>query len=224
MAKQITAKELLLLSGQVYHGVLADMDGTLLDSMGMWKQIDQDFLEKRGIPFDESYTTAVKTMTFTQAAVYTKERYDLPESSGEIVDEWNTMAKGMYETTIQMKPGADVLLDQWKERNIPVAICTVSQRVISQAAVKHHKLDRVLSAVVDMESTGKGKDEPDIFLFASNAIGVSPEKCLLLEDSLQAMRTAKKAGYTVCAVYEKTAEKDLPKILEVADYYLDSFI
>ena len=83
-----------------------DLDGTLLDSNGVWLDLDIDFLKSRGIsPVPQEYTDYVTHHSFPEAAVYTREQFSLPESPEEIIAQWKRMAWGAYSTALDLKPG-----------------------------------------------------------------------------------------------------------------------
>ncbi|MCF0135029.1 MAG: HAD family phosphatase [Lachnospiraceae bacterium] len=222
-AKTICARDLAALAGDRYEGVITDMDGTILDSMGMWEDIDRRFLEKRGKVCDTAYTSALKTMTLPQAARFTVERYGLQEEPEDIIDEWYRMAMASYGDAVILKPGAMELLKTWNRKEIPLMLCSMSPQLIVDTAVRQCGMEGLFRGLVYMETTGTGKDKPDPFLYASHLLGLSPERTLVLEDSVVAMKTAVAAGYPVCAVYDPSAEKDLQEIMETADFYLPDF-
>lgn len=222
-AKEIKISELMHMAGKFYDGILTDMDGTILDSMGMWTEIDRRFLEKRGIVMDDEYTDRLKTMTFPDAADFTISRYGLKESPEDIMHEWDEMCIEMYKTEIDLKRGVREALAEWKEKEIPVAIVSLSKEFMVRTAVKMYGIEPLLTDLVYMESTNKGKDVPDSFFYGADLLRVKPERCLVLEDSLTAMRTAKAAGFIVCAVEDDSAKADREAIYQVADYYMKSF-
>lgn len=222
-AKEIKISELMHMAGKFYDGILTDMDGTILDSMGMWTEIDRRFLKKRGIVMDDEYTDRLKTMTFPDAADFTISRYGLKESPEDIMHEWDEMCIEMYKTEIDLKRGVREALAEWKEKEIPVAIVSLSKEFMVRTAVKMYGIEPLLTGLVYMESTNKGKDVPDSFFYGADLLGVKPERCLVLEDSLTAMRTAKAAGFIVCAVEDDSAKADREAIYQVADYYMKSF-
>ena len=78
------------------RAVVFDLDGTLLDSMGVWDQVDIDFLSKRGIDVPDDYMTKVAAMQFRQIAEYTIARFSLTDTPEELMDEWDHMARVMY--------------------------------------------------------------------------------------------------------------------------------
>ena len=84
--------------------LLFDMDGTLIDSNGIWKDVDQRFLEKRGLPYTQAYYEGVAHTIFPLAAKFTKEFCHLPESEEAIMAEWMEMAGDIYATDVAEKP------------------------------------------------------------------------------------------------------------------------
>ena len=95
-----------------------DLDGTLVDSMYVWKKVDEDFLTARGIPTSEDYTDKMRTMFFETAAAYTKETYKLDESVEEIMQVWLDMAHYEYANNVRAKKGALEFLLSMKEKGI----------------------------------------------------------------------------------------------------------
>ena len=87
-------------------GAIFDLDGTLLDSMGVWDQVDVDFLAKRGIEVPDDYMQKVAAMQFRQIAEYTIARFGLSDTPEALMEEWDHMARVMYATVVEAKPYA----------------------------------------------------------------------------------------------------------------------
>lgn len=92
------------------RGAIFDLDGTLLDSMRVWEQVDIDFLAEHGIDAPQDYTRAVAEMSLEDSAAYTVRRFALPLSPEEVMDRWRAMVQQAYETEVPLKPGAKALL------------------------------------------------------------------------------------------------------------------
>lgn len=93
--------------------IIFDLDGSLVDSMWMWKDIDIEFLGQRNIPFPENLQKEIEGMSFSETAVYFKEQFDLKESLEQIKEIWNKMAYEVYTNRVFLKKGAQRLLDYY---------------------------------------------------------------------------------------------------------------
>ena len=111
-----------------------DLDGTLVDSNGIWKQVDQDFLAKRGIPYSRAYYEGVAHTALPLAAEFTKEFCHLEESCEEIIAEWMEMSRDMY-SHVPLKPGVRAYLKQCKAEGRRMAVVTSSVESITGTKV-----------------------------------------------------------------------------------------
>lgn len=91
-----------------------DLDGTLIDSNGLWMEVDVEFLARRGLAPTAEYEAAVARSIFPVAAAYTKEYYRLPDSPADIMAEWEALAAVHYREAVALKPGARALLEQYR--------------------------------------------------------------------------------------------------------------
>ena len=85
------------------EAVIFDMDGSLVDSMWMWRAIDIEYLGRYKIPLPENLQSEIEGMSFRETACYFKEHFAIPDSLEEIMAEWNRMAwnKYMYEVPLK---------------------------------------------------------------------------------------------------------------------------
>jgi len=199
-----------------------DLDGTLLDSMGVWKKIDIDFLSRRGIIAPKDYTDAVLTMTLPEAAAYTINRFTLTNSADELVQEWHKMAISAYET-IAMKPYAKEYLLALKKQGAKLAVATSSSLELFEPALKYHGIYDLFNAICTSDEVGCNKSCPDIFLLAADKLAVNPCDCVVFEDILAAVRSAKSIGMTVYGVYDASSQADWEEIVRLADDVIIDF-
>jgi HAD superfamily hydrolase (TIGR01509 family) len=200
-----------------------DLDGTLLDSMNVWKNIDIDFLKKRGIIVPNDYADAISAMTFQEAASYTRERFSLPDTDDDIVREWFGTASFLYKNSIPLKPYAKEYLFALRERGLKIALATSAAPELYRNALQNHGIHDWFDALCDATETGCGKSRPDIFLLAAKKLQCAPADCLVFEDILAAVKSAKSVGMRVCGIYDEASPNDWQIIKEIADYALFDF-
>jgi len=208
---------------KAYKAYIFDLDGTLLDSMGVWAQVDADFLAKRGIAVPPDYMDAISSMTFHEAAAYTIKRFSLPDSDEDLMREWNDMAAYAYGHTVKMKPHAKEYLITLRERGAKLAVATSLSAELCAPVLRNNGIDNFFDAICRTDEAGHGKSHPDVFLLTARKIGVPPQDCLVFEDILAAVKSAKSANFSICAVYDKASESDWEQIKAEADYAIVDF-
>jgi HAD superfamily hydrolase (TIGR01509 family) len=208
---------------KTYKTYIFDLDGTLLDSMGVWDQIDIDFLAKRGIALPPGYMNAISPMTFHETAAYTIKRFALSDSVDGLMREWNDMAAYAYSRTVQMKPYAKEYLLALRDSGVKLAVATSMSAELCAPVLRNNGIDNVFDVICNTDEAGHGKSHPDVFLLAAQKTGVLPGDCLVFEDILAAVQSAKSVGMSVCAVYDKTSANDWTEIKRTADYAIDDF-
>lgn len=200
--------------------VIFDLDGTLVDSMWMWRDIDIEYLGRYGIPLPENLQKDISGMSFSETAVYFKETFGIPEPLEEIKQTWNDMAFYKYTHEVPLKPGVLEFLKRLKEQGIRTGIATSNSRELVQAVVESLALTDYLDEIHTSCEVAKGKPAPDIYLLVAECLGVAPEHCLVFEDIPEGILAGKRAGMKVCAVEDEFSFGMTEEKKELADYYI----
>lgn len=203
--------------------LLFDMDGTLIDSNGIWKDVDTRFLEKRGLPYTQEYYEGVAHTIFPLAAKFTKEFCHLPESEAAIMAEWMEMAGDIYATDVTEKPGVRAYLEQMKRRGERMAVVTSAVPVHCRAALTHLGLLPYFERIFFAQELGTEKKYPVLWEKVAAALGVSPADCTLFDDSVEAIRGAKTAGMHTVGVADPYFASTADEMARTCDRYISSF-
>ena len=202
--------------------VIFDLDGTLVDSMWMWKSIDIEYLGRYQIPMPEDLQKCIEGMSFSETATYFKERFQLTDSLEQIKKDWNEMAWEKYRTQVPIKKGVPELLAHLKSNHIPAGIATSNSWELVELIIDTHGMKEYFSSIRTSCEVAKGKPSPDIYLLVAEDLSVSPERCLVFEDVLQGVMAGKNANMKVCAVDDEFSRDDLEEKVKLADYFVHS--
>lgn len=203
--------------------IIFDLDGTLIDSMNVWSDIDKEFFKMHDLPFEEDYQKEIGHKGLKEIAAYTKTRYNLKESEDEIISIWLDMAKEAYAYKIPLKEGVKSFLEYLQSKNIKMGIATSNSLELTELVLKHHDIYKYFSKVVTVNELKTNKGSPDIYLHISDSFGLTPNECIVFEDLLTGIKTAKKAGYKVVGVKEISSLDKEKEIREIADLYISNY-
>ena len=194
------------LLGHEIRAVIFDMDGTLIDSTGIWHEIDINFFAKRGMELPSDYAQHIVHLGLKQAAIYTKETYHLSESIQDIMDEWHNMSIDMYRYNVPLKPHALELLKLFKENNIKMAIATANDEPLYRPCIERLGIGGYFDEIADVNTAKEGKQSAKIYLDLAKKMGAEPQNTLVLEDMPTCVKTANKSGFITVAVYDNASK------------------
>lgn len=203
--------------------VIFDLDGTLIDSMYVWRKIDVDFLAERGLEVPTDYEQAIKTMHFETAAEYTIARFGFKESPREIMSIWLNMALNEYAHNVRLKNNAKEFLQRLRTLDIKIGIATSSKPVLAEHVLKNNGIYDYFDTICCTSEVGMDKRHPDIYLLTAERLGVKPEECVVFEDIIDGINGARLAGMKTIAVYDEGSAEDIETLKAIADKYIYSF-
>ncbi len=203
--------------------VLFDLDGTLIDSMSVWKDIDIEFLGNYGIELPDDLQNSIEGMSFTETADYFKRRFQFKESVEEIKAIWNEMAYEHYTQYVKLKDGVLDFLSYLRSHKIKTGISTSNSIELVQGVLKAKEIEPYFDAVVTACQVNVGKPSPDIYLETARLLNVEPGNCLVFEDIPMGIMAGKNANMKVCTIYDDFSKNQDIKKRSLADYYINTF-
>lgn len=207
----------------MFLGAIFDMDGTILESMGIWRDITMGFMKERNLQVTDEEIYAYKDMTMNESVALIKEKYGLKESPEEINREFNRRVRNVYMYEVQPKPGIREYMQKLKGEGVKIAIATSGYRELCEAAMKRLGMSDMIDAYALSSEVGVNKSNPDVYLLAAERMGVEPKDCMVFEDILIGIEGAKKGGMQTTAVYDDLNRQDTDALKEVADRYIKSW-
>lgn len=204
--------------------VIFDMDGSLVDSMWIWTEVDKIFMEKYHLTMPENFYKDIEGMSFTETAQYFLDTFpNLPCTLEDVKQQWQEMTMELYQTKVTLKPGAGEFLERMKEAGIRLGIATSNARALAEAALEALHVRRYFDVIKTSCEVAKGKPAPDVYLKAAEELHVKPEECLVFEDVPSGILAGKNAGMTVCAVDDLFSRPYEAEKRALADYYIRDY-
>ena len=200
-----------------------DLDGTLVDSMWVWAQIDIDYLNEKGYSMPENLRSDIVHLSFSQTAIYFKEKFNLDDSIEKISKDWHDMAFNHYSNNVKLKLGVKDFLNNLKSLKIKIALATSNSIPLLEACLKNNGIYDYFDSITTTDEVSNGKNCPDVYLLAADKLGINPKDCLVFEDILPAIQGAKAANMKVIAVKDDECLDSKEDLLKYADKYIHSF-
>lgn len=205
------------------RGIIFDVDGTLLDSMGMWSELDRVFLRENGIDPPHDISDIVKKMTVETSSAYFVERFKLDMTPEDVKNRVEELAAEAYCTHLPLKNGAKDFLAAAAERGIPMAVASANYPGLLDAAFRRLGIDGYFRTVLTPGEQLAGKHAPDIYLEAARLLGSEPAETAVIEDALHAAETAKAAGFYTVGFRDVSSRQDWDALAAICDRVTDSW-
>ena len=185
-------------------GVIFDVDGVLLNSMPVWENLGELYLQKFGIQAEKDLSEILYEMSLKEAAEYLISHYGLKQTVEEVT-------KGIVKE-----------VEQFYVEKVPLH--SSGDRKNADAALKRLKVFSYFEGIFTASEIGSGKNQPDLYFAAALQLDTDPGQTWVFEDAWHAIRTAKSAGFKTVAVYDKANDKNLGQIWNHADIYLPDLL
>lgn len=204
--------------------IIFDIDGTLVDSMHIWTDIDDIFLEKYHLEEPENFHEGMEGKSYSETAQYFLDLFpELPHTKEELEAEWHEMAFEIYTKELELKKGAYEFILAMHKAGIKLGIATSNSRDLAEGLLMNTGVWQYLDAVWTSDEAKAGKPAPDVYLRVAESLGVDPSRCLVFEDVPNGILAGKNAGMKVCAVEDSFSKPQEAFKRQLADYYIQDY-
>ena len=195
-----------------------DMDGTLVDSMGYWRNMEREFLLSRGITehLDE-ILEITKPMTLEESSAYFSKTCGIDCTPAQLISEVEAIMAEHYRRDIRLKPGVQEYLERLKQEGIPMCVASATNKPLVELCLNTLGLRPYFRFILSCVEVGAGKNQPDVFLEAARRLGAEPKDCAVFEDAIYAVRSAHSAGFHVVAVKDAHNASCWEELTQLAD-------
>lgn len=201
------------------EAVLFDMDGVLIDSEKIGAQAVREALQEMGLPVKDDILQRMIGANATETTLMMENHYGPGYSHQQFIDTFHKIEQRMLDGEIpQPMPGVTQLLPWLKENGYTLAVASSTRIEKVKYYMEALGLAPYFTTMVGGDMVQNGKPAPDIFLKAAAEVGISPEDCLVVEDSYNGVRSASAAGCHTVMVPDTLPPTD--EMLEKADTIL----
>lgn len=206
-----------------FDAAIFDMDGTLLDTQPYWRYTMLEFILKHGYPIRSDYLVRMYGEPASKLIPLYAEEEGLDLDMHEVIQELQAFMNRHYIDDVRARPFVKELLEELRKNGIRMCIATATPSVYARNGIERVGISDYFEFLTDFDEVGCTKSSPQFFVELADRLGVKPERCMVFEDALYSIKSAKAAGMRVCAIEEGTQGSDKDEIMAASDIYVRGF-
>lgn len=221
--------------------IIFDMDGTLIDSVGIWNKTDEILIkeisgkqeieiEDIGQMRDSILAKCKSEDIYLEYCDYLTKKYKSSMSAQEVLALRWQISDEYIKKQIDYKPSADILLHLLKEKGYILALATTTTNIqlnayknANQNMKQKVNIDTTFDIVLSKEDVKEKKPSPEVHNRILQVFNVAPSECLIIEDSLIGVQAGVNAGIDVAVMYDKYSDSDREEINRLSQYQFNNF-
>jgi HAD superfamily hydrolase (TIGR01509 family) len=200
-----------------------DLDGTLIDSMPVFSGVVLGFLDKNGISYPNDIVATLTPLGYIGAARYISDSLSGGYTAEEVYECFQVETLRLYGETIPLKANVKETLEQLKAQGCRLNILTASPQILVDISMKRLGVYDLFENVWSMDAFGLSKADEAIYVEAAKRLGATPEECIMVDDNLNVLKTAKRAGMATIGVYDDSSKNVMEEMRAIADKYAVDF-
>lgn len=203
------------------RGIIFDLDGTLVDSMGCWAETDRKFLLENNIKPPSDISDVMKTLSMREAAEYfihlgVKMRHD------DITRRIEEIIADEYANKTELKPGVTELLDYLDSKGIVYCVATANYKSLAEAVLKNYDIFKRFKSIITSEEINIKKDKPEFFIETVKRLGLNIEETIVVDDALHCLESSVKSGFFTVAVFDDASSSKWKESVNVSNLAVNS--
>ena len=200
-----------------------DLDGTLVDSMPVGIGIVLGYLDEKGIAYPDDIVTTLTPLGYKGSAKYIAEHLADADTVERVYEYFKQQTLRAYGETIPLKPRVKETLEALKAKGYRLNVLTASPQLLTDICMKRLQIYDLFENVWSIDAFGMTKADEGIYLEAAKRLGVEPCQCIMADDNLNVLKTAKRVGMGTVGVYDDSSKDVADEMRQVADKYVVDF-
>lgn len=198
--------------------VIFDMDGVMIDSEPLWEKTEKIMMANRGLVYTPVYREKIVGLGQKDSAILLKDTFGLEDETEEIINSRISILLDIYDEELELVSGLESLLESLSDSPLKVALASSSPIRVINFVLDKFELGKYFDPVVSGDMVENGKPNPDIYLHTAGLMGLNPTECVVIEDSINGVVSAKAADMNCIAVPDKRLD---PSGFKKADVIMD---
>jgi beta-phosphoglucomutase len=201
--------------------IIFDMDGVIINNISYHIEALKIFLKQFGKEVtNEEFQSHYNGRTIQEVILGLKPKANHIEVM-RLAEEKEKIYRDLYSADLAPTPGLLEFLPKAKKAGLKMAVATSAITANADFTLDGLNIREYFDAVIDSTMVIKGKPDPQIYLKAAEELNISPENCVVLEDALAGIQSAKNAGMDVIGLYTSLKKEELPNglILKIKDFH-----
>lgn len=182
------------------RGVALDMDGLLFDTEGLYWQVGDTVLQRRGYRYSKELQNRMMGRVGVAAVQQMIDLHELDDDAESLLEECDQIFAAMLSDGVEKMPGVDEMIGLFQQQSLPFGVATSSRRKFADVLLGSLEWHRDLTFVLTGDDVTRGKPDPQMYQMAADRLGIDPSEMLVLEDSGNGCAAAVAAGAITVAV------------------------
>jgi HAD superfamily hydrolase (TIGR01509 family) len=198
-------------------GMILDCDGTLLDSMGAWRDIDNRLAERAGQTLTQDEKSLLNSLTVPEVCQWFHEHMALGATWEEVYGIIDDIMRDFYANECEERPGARSFVKALHEAGVGCVVVSSTAHSLLDIGLARCNMAEFIDDIVSTEDVDMSKRDPRIYAIACKRIGVAKEDTWGIDDSLYAVRAMHDAGYRTIGMFDHDDAGSFEELASVAD-------